>query len=231
MKREGSKTPVKLMMKAYWNHLFGWVLILVLLMQSGSALSADGLRVMVSIKPIHSLVSALMQGGDPPELVVAEGELPFGYQLSEAQRSNLSKADLLIWTGPELEPFLVGPAAELEDSDKSLELLDHPALKILPSRWNNDRRDPFFWMDTRNALILIDELARVLIDLDPVRTHLYLRNRAELQSQIAELDRRFEYGYRGLTGSALIYHDSLQYFEQAYALRFQEVLSPLMSGR
>lgn len=77
-------------------------------------------------------------------------------------------------------------------------------------------------------LILVDELARVLMEADPVRQHLYLHNRRELHARLAEMDRRFEFGYRGLSqGVALLLYDSLQYFAQAYAMRLGEVLSPL----
>ena len=59
-----------------------------------------------------------------------------------------------------------------------------------------------------------------MISIDPGRTHLYKRNRDALYEKVAELDRKLEYGYRGLKrGIGLEYYDTLQYFEQAYALK------------
>jgi len=187
-----------------------------------------GLKVVVSIRPVHSILSALMQGGDAPVLLVSGAESPFEYQLTDQQREQVDDADLLVWTGPELEPFLVEPVARRTGEKPVVELLDLSAMKILPQRRNSGLRDPFFWMDSRNVLILADELARTLMEADPVRSHLYLRNRRELHGRLAEMDRRYEFGYRGLSqGVALLFYDSLQYFAQAYAMRLGEVLSPL----
>jgi protein SCO1/2 len=206
-------------------------LLLLLLLLPGLVLAEQSsFNVVVSIKPVHSILAALMQGGDAPQLLLAGEASPFDYQLDAAQREQVAKADLLIWTGPELEPFLAEPVAGLGERTQVVELLSHPALKVLPRRWQESQRDPFFWMDSRNILILADELARLLMRIDPNRSHLYLRNRNELHDRLSVIDRRFEYGYRGMTqGVALLYHDSLQYFAQAYAMRLGAILSPLPS--
>jgi len=181
--------------------------------------AADPFKVVVSIKPIHSLVAGLMQGIEPPSLLIGEGRNPYDYELSEPQRRLLEQADLLIWVGPELEASLQQPIAELPDRVEVVELLAAPDLKILPSRRDDARRNPYFWLDNRNALLLLDDLTRLLERLDPLRSHVYARNREQLLQRLARLDREFEYGYRGLNaGVAAAYYDTQYYFEQAYAL-------------
>jgi protein SCO1/2 len=160
-----------------------------------------------------------MEGVEAPQLLVGGDSTPYGFELSEAQKGQLAEADLVIWVGPELESFLVEPLKQNIAERQIIELLDMPALKILPSRWSDDRRDPFFWLDSRNAIILLDELTRILILEDPGRSHIYLRNREKVLARLARIDRVFEYGYRGMkAGVALLYYDTLQYFAQAYAL-------------
>ncbi|RMG29595.1 MAG: hypothetical protein D6721_05695 [Gammaproteobacteria bacterium] len=202
--------------------------LLLLLGAAGPALAgSDGdFRVVVSIKPVHAIVAALLKGITEPVLLVGRGRVPTGYRLSPAQRRQVARADLLVWVGPELERFLAQPAASLPKA-RVFTLLDDPAIKVLPSRWNDRERDPYFWLDTRNILILIDELTQRFIDRDPARAHLYLRNRERIRDQVAALDRRLEYGYRALKGGTVLnYYDTLQYFEQAYALRVGASLSP-----
>jgi cytochrome oxidase Cu insertion factor (SCO1/SenC/PrrC family)/ABC-type Zn2+ transport system substrate-binding protein/surface adhesin len=194
------------------------------------AASDERFRVVASIKPIHSILSGLMAGADEPQLLVGDGRLPYGYQLTDRQRKDLAGADMLVWVGPELEAFLIEPVGEIQRSVRVETLLDSPDLKILPSRWDEQRRDPFFWLDSRNAVILVNVLARKLMIADAPRGHLYNRNRAALLARMAELDRRLEYDYRGLkSGLAMAYYDTLQYFEQAYALKVRDSLveSPL----
>ncbi|MCP3671011.1 MAG: zinc ABC transporter solute-binding protein [Gammaproteobacteria bacterium] len=196
--------------------LFG----VVLLLQVPLLFADEGFRVVASIKPIHSILSSLMQGADEPQLLVKQGQIPYGYELDEQQKKDLSRADFIVWVGPELEKFLVEPMSGVMPQAKVITVLDDPSIKVLPSRWDEYRRDPFFWLDSRNMLILIDELTRELMAADSTRAHLYRRNRDALFKRMSELDRRLEYGYRGLkSGVGIAYYDTLQYFEQAYALK------------
>jgi len=211
-------------------HPIALILLSILLFSTNGQAQERAFNVVVSIKPVHSILAALMQGGDEPVLLVSGANSPFKYQLTSIQNRQIAAADLLVWTGPELEPFMPKPIAALTEKTRVVELLDQTALKILPQRQDYGLRDPFFWMDSRNIIILADELARILMDADPVRSHLYLRNRRQLHATLSEIDRRYEYGYRGLSqGVALIYYDSMQYFSQAYATRLGEILSPLPS--
>jgi protein SCO1/2 len=176
-------------------------------------------RVLVSARPIHSLVSGLMAGVAEPELIALSGP-PYAYGLQTGQKEELEKADLVIWLGPELEPslgdILLAPDAEIP----SLELLAMERLKVLPARSGGRERDPLFWLDTRNMLILIDELSAALATLDPVRTHRYESNRQRVLRELSQLDRELEYGYRKVSAVPVFsYHDTHQYFEQAYAMK------------
>lgn len=208
------------------------VLAALLLLLGSQSLFADStFRVVTSIKPLHSILSSLMVGTEGPVLLVDGDNLPFNYQMSAGQQASLAKADLLVWVGPELERFMIQPVAQAQQSGvRVVTLLDNEELKILPSRWSESEevteRDPYFWLDSRNVLILVDELAKALMDADNGRAHLYRRNRAQLLARVAELDRRLEYGYRGLkSGVGMAYYDTLQYFEQAYALKIRGVLA------
>lgn len=207
------------------------ILLALLLLGSQPLLADSDFRVVTTIKPIHSILSGLMLGTEGPELLVDGENLPFDYQMSASQQASLEQADMIVWVGPELERFLIQPVAQArQKGTRVVTLLDNRELKILPSRWDKSEegelRDPYFWLDSRNVLILVDELSRALMDADNGRAHLYRRNRAQLLARVAELDRKLEYGYRGLkSGIGMAYYDTLQYFEQAYALKIRGVLA------
>jgi len=193
-------------------------IILLLGILAAPLSSADELKIVVSIKPIHSIVSGLMAGIEQPHLFI-EGS-PFEFQTDSRQQQELSNSDLIIWVGPELEGSLQPLLSSLPSKVKVIELLSNPNLKILSKRYDDSRRDPYFWLDSRNVLILLDELANALIDIDPVRSHIYVRNRKKVREVLRKFDHQLEYGYRGLQGGiGYLYHDTLQYFEQAYALK------------
>ncbi len=211
------------------NHSYMPIMLAFLLFfATGTASSSeDQLRVVASIKPVHSILSGLLKGAREPELLVGAGKTPYGHVLTPKQEQSLKAADLIVWVGPELEKFLVQPLSETPEDPRLVTLLDRPELKILPRRQDDNTRDPHFWLDSRNAILLIDLLTRELMMRDPARSHLYKRNRDALYGKAAKLDRQLEYGYRGLQGGVVLaYFDTQQYFEQAYALKVTGVLTP-----
>ena len=197
-----------------------WYCLSALLLLISSSLShADNFSVVVSIKPIHSILSGLMKDSVEPVLLIDGNDTPYSFELNARQEAALEDADLVIWVGPELEQSLQASLQKLDSNTEVMELLANEALKILPSRKRDGTRDPFFWLDDRNALILLDELALALIAADPARSHIYTRNRRDMLKPLKKIDREYEYGYRGLkAGMGVQYFDTLQYFEQAYAL-------------
>ncbi|MCW4329307.1 MAG: metal ABC transporter substrate-binding protein [Candidatus Thiodiazotropha endolucinida] len=149
---------------------------------------ADSLRVMASIKPIHSIIAGLMEDAETPELLI-DDQIPYAYSPTEEQLASMRSADMLFWVGAELEPRLAEIIETLPPQVKVIELLSHQGMKILPARADPDQRDPFFWLDNRNLLIIIDDIARLLQDADPLRTHLYERNRRNILSRLSRIDR------------------------------------------
>lgn len=177
-------------------------------------------EVVTSIKPIHSIVAGLMEEVAEPALLVDGRTVPYEYTPDSDDKAALAGADVVLWVGPELEKGLAAPIRALPgDGPRVIELLSHPELKILPLRdGSEETRDPFFWLDTRNMLILIDELAKLLVQMDPDNADKYARNRTAVMEKTARVDRQLEYQYRDVSASAIgLYYDTLQYFEQAYA--------------
>jgi ABC-type Zn2+ transport system substrate-binding protein/surface adhesin/cytochrome oxidase Cu insertion factor (SCO1/SenC/PrrC family) len=202
----------------------GWLVLCCLL--TTPALADAPPRVMVSVKPIHALVAGLLQGVSEPELIIGQGA-PGDYRLTPEVRDRLSQADLIVWVGPELEPALAEPLGDPRLAGRGLELLAQPALKVLPARTVEGGRDPYLWLDTRNMLILLDELTRILSEKDPTRAHRYRSNRQRVLEQIAQVDRELEFGYKDVSALPLfLYHDTEQYFEQAYAMKVAAILTP-----
>ncbi|MES0327103.1 MAG: SCO family protein [Gammaproteobacteria bacterium] len=195
------------------------VAFLLLVVSSVSSASSNPSEIVVSIKPIHSIVTGLMKDIGTPELLIKGSQTPYDFTVTATETRQLKNAKLVIWVGAELEKKLEPVIALLPSSTTVVELLANPRLKILPSRSEPSLRDPFFWMDDRNIIILVDELTELLIHIDPARSHIYERNRREMLVPLRRIDKEYEYGYRGLkAGMGVTYFDTLQYFEQAYAL-------------
>ncbi len=62
-------------------------------------------RVVASIKPVHSLVSAVMEGVAAPDLIVTGAGSPHDYALKPSQASLLEKADPVRFTHQLLQEY------------------------------------------------------------------------------------------------------------------------------
>ncbi len=95
---------------------------------------AAGPNVVVSIKPIHSLVASIMQGVGEPSLIVEGAASPHTYNMKPSNASALQAAKVVFWVGPGLEAFLDKPLDALSSSAKVVELSEAPGLEKLKFR-------------------------------------------------------------------------------------------------
>lgn len=63
-------------------------------------------KVATDIAPVHSLVAQVMQGVGTPDLVISPGASPHGYSLRLSEAAALDAADIVVWMGPALTPWL-----------------------------------------------------------------------------------------------------------------------------
>ena len=106
-------------------------LIATAIFSSSLACASEGLSVVTSIKPIHSLVSAVMDGIGTPSLIIEGAGSPHTYALKPSQAKALQDADLVFWISPAIESFLEKPIKEIASSARIITLSDaHGLIKI-----------------------------------------------------------------------------------------------------
>lgn len=100
-----------------------------LLAAGASAVRAETPNVVVSIKPIHSLVSSIMQGVGEPGLIIEGAASPHTYSLKPSNAAALQDADVVFWVGRGLEAFLEKPLESLGGRATVVELDEAPGLE------------------------------------------------------------------------------------------------------
>ena len=98
------------------------------------AAAADVPRVATDITPVHSLVAQVMGDLGQPDLVVRPGMSPHGYAMRPSEARALDRADLVVWIGPGLTPWLEDAIGALAEGARVLDLLDAPQTATLPTR-------------------------------------------------------------------------------------------------
>lgn len=107
---------------------------------------------MASIKPVHSLVAAVMGKVGMPALIIKGATSPHAYALRPSEAAEIDRADIVFWIGPELETFLAGPLEAIAGAGRAIRLDLVEGLTLLDLREggafevhehdNEDRRGP-----------------------------------------------------------------------------------------
>ena len=95
------------------------------------------IKVVASIKPIHSLASYLMDGVGKPDLIVDGYNSPHGFALKPSHAKMLQNADLVFWVGEDLENFLEKPLKSIAKKAEKIELMEINGLNKLKFRERN----------------------------------------------------------------------------------------------
>ncbi|MCP4935857.1 MAG: zinc ABC transporter solute-binding protein [bacterium] len=219
---QGENVGVKgsnLSIKNFLNHI---ICILTVLLTTVFTQPVDAkINVVTTIKPIHSLVAAVMFGVGEPHLLVESGS-PHTYTLKPSNARALQSADLVVWIGPNLETFLNNPLKSLASKADIIALAEINGLvlhKIRNGEHGHGTIDPHIWLDPVNAIAFVRNIASMLSQKDSANTSAYNTNARKLITEI----NRFTKFYRPFMArikdqSFLTYHDSYQYLERHFNL-------------
>ncbi|GAB4295540.1 MAG: hypothetical protein Kow0096_12460 [Thiohalomonadaceae bacterium] len=197
-------------------------------------------RVVVSVPPLHSLVTALMEGVATPELLLRSESEAHAGQLTHRQMRQVLQADLLLWTGPEYETALAAALEQTPAAARQAMMLAHhlPLLAALPGsplaahgahhHADGIARDPRFWLDPRLAAIAVHHLTPHLVRLDPDNTERYLDNEIRLLARLRQTEEELRGRLAALAGTPLhLSADAAPYFYHRFGL---EPAAPLQQA-
>ena len=98
---------------------------------TSTAVATADVKVVASIKPVHSLVASVMQGVSEPSLLVKGAGSPHTYSLKPSQAKELQAADIVFWMSHDLEAFLENSIESIAKNAKAVSLMDsHGLMKL-----------------------------------------------------------------------------------------------------
>jgi zinc transport system substrate-binding protein len=195
-------------------------------------------NVVASIKPVHSMVSAVMAGIGEPELIVKGAASPHNYSLRPSDASALEAADLVFWTGHGLEMFLGDALTTLAAKAEVVELAEAPGITLLPIRDGGafDAHEPehedhaghdhaegegdmHFWLDPQNAKLMVAQIAATLSAADPEHAQAYAANAAAYSVTLDAVEAELAAALAPVAHRPfIVFHDAYQYFEARFGL-------------
>ncbi|MFZ2207597.1 MAG: zinc ABC transporter substrate-binding protein [Porticoccaceae bacterium] len=129
-------------------------------------------QILATIKPLTLIARDV--AGDLAEVrqLLPDGASPHEYALRVSDRRLLGAADIVLWVGPVLEPYLNSAVAGMAPG-RALTAADLPGI-VWPERGSDSgkagveqARDEHLWLDPRNARIIARALVQALVERGP----------------------------------------------------------------
>ena len=213
-------------------------------LMSSTAL-ADVPNVAVDIAPVHSLVARVMQDVGAPDLIIKSGASPHDYRLRPSEAKALQDANLVIWMGKELTPWMEDAVKTLSTEAAILTLLEKDETTLLEFRESvlfeehdhddhsdedhaetedqghdehaHGAHDPHAWLSPENAKIWLNLIAAQLSTADPDNASTYFVNAAAAVTEIDTLMADVSTMLDPIRGNSfIVFHDAYQYFETVF---------------
>jgi zinc transport system substrate-binding protein len=216
-----------------------------LLAWAAIAPAAADLNVVVTIKPLHSLVAHVMNGAGTPDLLVGGASSPHTYSLKPSEAARLNQAHVFFRMSGAMEPFTAKIVKSLPKRVQVATLQDTKGLALLPRRTggafeehghgqghghghkhDSDSVDGHAWLDPTNAKLMADRIAEVLASKEPARAELFRNNATALKAKLDALQTELAGKLEPLAGKPyVVFHDALQYFERRFNLKVVGAIS------
>ena len=213
---------------------FGFILSTISLLSFMSFANAEA-KVIASIKPLHSLVSYVMDGVGTPGILVDGSSSPHTFQLKPSHATMLQEADIIFWIGEDLESFLETPLKSIAKNSRHITLMESDEIELLKFREKNifgdhDEHDDHdehghahgeydihFWLDPEVAKTIVKIVTRELSEIDPANSSAYNSNSAKALKEIDQLINDVK-SKINRDAKYVVFHDAYQYFEKRFGV-------------
>lgn len=207
----------------------------------GAAPALAEIKVAATIKPVHSLVAAVMGDVGEPALLLDGPASPHVTALRPSQAQIIEDADVVFAVGEGLEAFL-HRLIENDDGTRIVELAEAPGIELLEYREDDHADDhddddggdhdddeggdhehgnvnPHIWLDPANARAMAEHIADVLGTVDPDNAESYGDNAEALISDLSALEREIAGKLAPVKERPfLVFHEAYPYFEARFGL-------------
>lgn len=146
------------------SRLLVLLLLVCLLLPAMVGTAVAGTRIVASLYPLAMVSMAVARADTEVKVIVPTGASTHDYQLTPGDIEAINGADIIVWAGPEAEPYLAtaldaGRANSRPANQQVFTLSTLPGAvlrdyRLDPADTKKYGRDPHLWLSTRNAELL-----------------------------------------------------------------------------
>ena len=203
------------------------VLFIIAIFMHSSVFALD---VVVTIKPIHSLVQSVLGNSAKAKLLLDNSASPHDVQLKPSDIKSLNQANVVFMIDRSFEGFMNTVINAAPTELNIIELGRDAALQRLPIRGHDHNThddeehafiDPHLWLNPQNAKTMVKIIASRLTNIDESNSKLYQENLNNTLRRLSLLDEDLAMKLDKFKTLAFItQHDAYQYFDERYDLNF-----------
>ena len=95
------------------------------------------IKVVTTIKPLHSLISRIMETRGEPQLIIEGTNNPHTFVFKPSHAKMIEEADIVFWIGKDLEAFMEKPLNSLAKDTKKIAFMDSEFIEKIEFREKN----------------------------------------------------------------------------------------------
>ena len=182
----------------------------------------EKIKIMTTVFPLMEFAKAVTGSKGEVNLLLPPGAEVHTWQPRASDIISLSRADLLISVGANLEPWLHGllksvanPGLKNLEASRGLELIEGKGEE--PS----EAADPHIWLDFANDEKIIDRISDICTQLSPGDEGMFRENAAKYKQRLQALDKLYAKGLASCSQRSFVCggHAAFGYLARRYGLR------------
>jgi len=200
------------------------------------------LVVVATLFPLYDFAKNVAGERADVTLLLPPGAEPHGFEPKPADIMRLNKADVFLYTSPDMEPWASDILKGLQNRDlevvnTSLGVIAGEVREKKEHRHNRPEKhkpghhdhsgeaDPHIWLDFANAVKIVENVRDGLAKKDPTGKEAYEQNAAAAIEKLKALDERFRAGLQHCDKKVLVNggHFAFDYMARRYGFRYVSV--------
>lgn len=198
----------------------------LLSLQNQDLKSSRKIKIITSVFPLMEFAQAVCGERGEASLLLPPGAEIHTWRPRPRDIIKLSSADLFIYIGSDLEPWLHDILKSVKESNlrvleasHGLSLIEEESLDHVHEH-EHGLLDPHIWLDFEIDQVIIDKIETILSEMDPEGSLIFKRNASKYKEKLQRLDQKFKDGLKNCLHRTFILggHAAFGYLGRRYNL-------------
>jgi zinc transport system substrate-binding protein len=183
-------------------------------------------HVVTTLFPLYDFVKNIGQDKVQVRLLLPPGVEPHAFEPNPNDIVSINQADIFVYTGDFMESWASDVLAGV--TNKTLNIVDASSgTRFISSVFRDqdedyDANDPHIWLDFDNAQIMVDNIAKGLVQVDFENKDFYLANADSFKHELKMLDINYKETLAACKKNEIVYggHYAFGYLAKRYGLHY-----------